>query len=451
MSLRPKKDSTLSGWGRHASVDSTLYRPEKISDLPQIPGRVIARGAGRAYTDSALNSEGAVILTERLNRFLHFDATSGTLKAEPGVTLGEILDCFVPRGWFVPVLPGTKYVTLGGAVASDVHGKNHHIEGAFSSCVKELSLLIANGEVIQCSREKNPDLFRATIGGMGLTGIIQELSIQLHAIETAYMSVRYHAKRDWEELLSFFADPNSEDHYSVAWVDALSKGGSLGRGVVMTAHHASISELTSKNSDPLILGRERTGSVSPFLGRLLLHSPAVYLFNNLYYRFNSLRAESFFQDYRTYFFPLDGVENWNICYGKKGFIQYQFVVPEAAAEKVIHSIFAKMSAAQQRVYLAVMKRFGPQAEGVLSFPMKGITLAMDLPMSQELPALCQACDEIVVEAGGRVYLSKDAFLLPEPFRAMYPRLSEWKEIKNAVDPSWRFCSDLSRRLEMERG
>lgn len=451
MDLRSKKNQSISGWGNFPVIQCNLFRPEKISQLNCFKGPLIARGLGRSYGDAALNSKNSVVSMERLNRFLDFDEGTGVLRAEAGVTIEEVLDTFVHRGWFVPVTPGTKHVTLGGCLAADVHGKNHHCNGVFSDYVKEITLSLANGEKKLCSPTKEPKLFWATVGGMGLTGIVTDISLQLIPIESSYMMVKNHATNSLESTLAFLGDPKNDDRYSVAWIDCLAVGNKLGRGIVMNGHHASSSELPSKNQTPFQIPKKNAYSIPAKIPSLFLNSTTIKLFNSFYYFSNSRKHASYVQDYQTYFYPLDAVRNWNRFYGKNGFVQYQFVVPEKSADVAIAKILEKLVKDKVPSFLAVLKRFGKKGKGQLSFPMEGYTLALDIPMSPDLTKVIASVDELVINSDGRVYLAKDALLQPDGFRAMYPKFSRWSEVKRQVDPNWVFSSDLSRRLKMEKG
>lgn len=451
MNLRSKQNQSISGWGNYPVVQSDIFRPEKVSQLNRINGPLIARGLGRSYGDASLNSEKSVVSMERLNRFLAFDEEKGILRAETGVTIEEVLDIFVPRGWFVPVTPGTKHVTLGGCLAADVHGKNHHCNGAFSDYVKEITLSLANGEIRQCSPTKEPDLFWATVGGMGLTGIVTDLSLQLIPIESSFIKVKNHATDSLESTLEYLGEQKNDDRYSVAWIDCLASGKKLGRGVVMNGHHATTSELSINSQNPFKTSKKKTYSIPAKIPSMFLNSTSIKLFNEFYFWINGRKKVPSIQDYQTYFYPLDSVQNWNHFYGKNGFVQYQFVVPEKKADAAIAKILEKLAKDKVPPYLAVLKRFGKEGNGYLSFPMEGYTLALDIPMSPDLPKAITAVDEIVINYDGRVYLAKDALLQPESFRAMYPKFTRWSEVKRRIDPQWEFSSDLSRRLKMEEG
>lgn len=440
----------LNGWGRYPRQQCTLSRPERYAGL--MPSEsVIARGQGRAYGDAALNENGHVLLTERVNRFLEFDETSGRLRAEAGVTFDEILNTFVPWGWFPKITPGTRYVSLGGALAADVHGKNHHHEGTFSAAVNSIKLITADGEQCDCSPAESSDLYWATVGGMGLTGIIGEVEMALHPIESAYIEATHHRARNLDEAFSLFENEVRDEPYSVAWIDCLSKGANLGRSVVMAGRHAELDDLESglRNS-PLELANRGVKNFPVDLPGWVLNPLTVSAFNSLYYRVEGRKQQPFITDYQKFFYPLDAIGKWNRLYGRNGFLQYQCVLPLESSHAGIQQLLERLSRAGIASFLAVLKRMGREGKGMLSFPMEGYTLALDIPIKGEkVFELLGELDTIVVEHGGRVYLAKDARLDAEHFKAMYPRFDEWLEVKKSIDPENCFSSSLSRRLGLE--
>jgi FAD/FMN-containing dehydrogenase len=439
--------TAISGWGRYPVQTCELERPERYADLHAAAASVIARGQGRSYGDAALNENRRVLLTERVSRLLEFDVEKGILRAEAGATLAEILDVIMPKGWFLPVTPGTKFVSLGGCVAADVHGKNHHHDGSFGDHVVAIEMILADGTRATCSPAEKPELFWATVGGMGLTGIIGEVTLKLIPIVSAHMMVRHHAAANLEQLFQHLQNPAIDDRYTVAWIDSLAAGQQLGRGIAMCGHHAAVEELPAGFGNALATkpGRSRT---MPFdLPGWALNPFSIGAFNALYYRRESNKQQPFLTGYDPYFYPLDAIGRWNRLYGKRGFVQYQCVIPDSAAFDGIKSLLQELSGSRRPSFLAVLKRFGAQGRGMLSFPLAGYTLALDLPIRDEgLFMLLNKLDEIVLRHGGRVYLAKDARLSADAFRAMYPRYGEWLEIKKAVDPQNRFSSSLARRL-----
>ena len=439
--------TSISGWGRYPVESCELERPERYTELRPTAAGLIARGQGRSYGDAALNNNGRVLLTERVNRLLELDAEQGILRAEAGVTLAEILDVIVPKGWFLPVTPGTKFVSLGGCVAADVHGKNHHHDGSFGDHVLGMEMILADGRRMSCSATENPALFWATAGGMGLTGIIGEVTLKLVPVQNGSMMVRHHAAGNLEQLFKLLEDPAKDDRYTVAWLDSLARGQQLGRGIAMFGHHAATEELPVdfKSSD-----KAKSSRSIPFdLPPLLLNPLSVGAFNALYYQHEGGKREPFLCDYDRYFYPLDAIGHWNRLYGKRGFVQYQCVIPEKTAFDGVKALLQKLSGSRRPSFLAVLKRFGAQGRGLLSFPMAGYTMALDLPIRDDgLFVLLDELDKIVLQHGGCVYLAKDARLSADSFRAMYPRYEEWLRIKNVVDPKNVFSSSLSRRLRI---
>ena len=444
-----KLTTKISGWGNYPISPATVTRPERYHQLKIVEDMTIARGMGRSYGDASLNSSQHVILMTRLNRFLSFDPIRGLLRTEAGISLEEILDTFVPRGWFLPVTPGTKFATLGGSIAADIHGKNHHVDGTLGAHIREIELILADGSHRRCSPSREPDLFWATIGGMGLTGIIAEATLQLIPIESSFISVTHRAAKNLDQVLDFLEDPKMDDKYSVAWIDCLTKGIHFGRSLLMTGHHASRAELPSKIKNPLKIPPGKTLSVPFHCPSWFLNSWSIKAFNSFYYRFQSRKEEPFIADYNHFFYPLDGIQGWNKFYGKRGFLQYQFVVSSQNARKTLHNVLTTLTSNRCAPFLAVLKRFGEEGKGFLSFPRAGYTLALDFPISDSLFPLLDHLDEIVLANEGRIYLAKDARMQPQMFRAMYPRYEKWRTIKTQIDPQNRLSSDLSRRLQME--
>lgn len=439
--------TTLSGWGRYPRQTCELERPERYADLhadlhAEAHG-VIARGQGRSYGDASLNEHGRVLLTERVNRMLDFDVERGVLCAEAGVTLAEVLQLIVPHGWFLPVTPGTKFVSLGGCVAADVHGKNHHHDGGFGEHVLSIELILADGSRKICSASEQAELFWATVGGMGLTGVIGEVSLQLVRIDNPAMMVRHHAAENLEQLFALMQDDSIDDRYTVAWIDSMAKRGQFGRGVLMCGHHAVAEDLPRA----LKFVQKRQRAIPFDFPAFVLNPASIAAFNALYYRREGAKSGPFLSHYDPYFYPLDSIGEWNRLYGKRGFVQYQCVIPDAQAYEGIKALLQALSDSGRPSFLAVLKRLGAQGSGMLSFPLAGYTLALDLPIRDAgLFSLLSGLDEIVLRHGGRVYLAKDARLSAEAFRAMYPRYEEWRRIKRTVDPHNLFSSSLARRL-----
>jgi decaprenylphospho-beta-D-ribofuranose 2-oxidase len=439
----------LSGWGRHPVEAATLSQPDTASDVEsrvrtETHSRLIARGLGRAYGDSALCRDGTVVGTERLDRFIAFDAATGILEAEAGVSFAEIIRTFLPRGWFLPTTPGTKFVTLGGAIASDVHGKNHHRVGSFGSFVESIDLVVGDGTTIRCSRREHAELFYATLGGMGLTGFILRARFRLVPVETSRVTVAYRKARDLDSALGIFAEGDQACEHSVAWIDCMAGGGSLGRSVVMQGSPTPRSELPAA-TDPLALPRRRPRSV-PLTPPISLLSPwSVRAFNAAFY---NLHAETTkVVDLDTFFYPLDAILHWNRLYGPKGFVQYQAFFPRATSRDGLVRLLQCVVASGAASFLAVLKSCGESDGGLLSYLEPGHTLALDIPYRPvETDELCRRLDAILLDHGGRLYLAKDALTSAAAFHQMYPRLQQFQDVKRRYDPGNRFVSSQAIRL-----
>jgi decaprenylphospho-beta-D-ribofuranose 2-oxidase len=449
------REMKLTGWGRYPATDARVYRPEKIAELAAIvtgnSSSLIARGAGRAYGDAALNDRNRVVDLQRLNRMISFDESRGTLRCEAGVTIAEIIQVFLARGFFPPVTPGTRFVTLGGSIAADVHGKNHHRDSSLAAHVTSLDLMLASGEVRRCSRDQNPDLFWATVGGMGLTGVILEVEIRLRRIESAWIEGEVIRVKDVDQAIEAFERADREYQYSVAWIDCASGGASLGRSVIDLGNFAPVASLDPKRrTEPFAIRHSTRASVPFDLPNFALSSWSVRAFNTAYYAIHARAAKRTLVDYDRFFYPLDSIHHWNRIYGKRGFVQYQCVWPAVESRAGLIETLESIGRSRRGSFLTVLKKFGPQ-EGMLSFPMPGYTLALDFPIDDGLFPFLDTLDEMVLRRGGRVYLAKDARMKPAMFRAMYPNLPRWRAIKNECDPNDRFSSSLSRRLAIERG
>ena len=441
----------LAGWGRFPTQCCQVARPEKRRELTDaVASRdvvdVVARGLGRSYGDAALNQGSGVVLNEKLDRFLSFDSLTATLHAEGGASFADIISTFVPRGFFLSVAPGSKHVTLGGAIACDVHGKNHHRVGAISHFVDEIELLTANGVTLVCSREQNAEAFWATLGGMGLTGVIVSAKLRLLPIESAYIETKYTRTPNLSATLAAF-ESTADAEYSVAWIDCLSSGADLGRSVVIEGAHAS-GERARQNveGDVLALELPKKKGVPIDLPGFVLNPYTVKKFNDYYYANHP--TDNKLTSLETFFYPLDKIEGWNKIYGSRGFVQYQCALPINNAPAVLTELLETIAASGQAAFLAVLKRMGAADDAPLGFPLDGYSLALDIPMMPDTVGFCGRLDAITVAAGGRVYLAKDATTTPENFRQMYPRLGEFEAAKRHLDPDDRFASSLSRRLKI---
>jgi decaprenylphospho-beta-D-ribofuranose 2-oxidase len=431
----------ISGWGQYPKEICHLTRPEKYRNLMAESKSVIARGQGRSYGDASLNKDNIVTLTQRLNRFLAFDKTRGILTCESGITLKEILDVIVPAQWFLPVTPGTQYASLGGCLASDVHGKNHHHTGTISKYVIAFELITAENKKILCTPQDQSALFWATLGGMGLTGIIGTIVLKLIPMPSREMIVCHHTANNLEQAFSYLSEPALDDEYKVAWIDSLNDSKKMGRGIIMAAHHAKMDEISPRYKRKLA----KTINLPFNLPSCFLNSYSIKFFNDQYFNKQSQKKQHFIMDYQQYFYPLDNITHWNRLYGKKGFVQYQCVLPEEKSYEGIKQILQL----QKLSFLAVLKKLGHQSQGFLSFPMPGYTLALDIPYRGEKTLkLLNAFDEIVLSHQGRIYLAKDAALSSDHFRQMYPKYLEWLIIKQKIDPENIFSSSLSRRLKI---
>jgi decaprenylphospho-beta-D-ribofuranose 2-oxidase len=427
-----------SGWGRFPSVEGEVIVPRDFRELRSAvaSGPVTPRGLGRSYGDSSLGQRMVDMTT--FDSFIEFDDGAGTLTVEAGVSLLELLRVLVPRGWFLPVTPGTRFVTVGGAIASDVHGKNHHKDGTFSQHVLSLELLVASGEVLTVSRDLHPELFHATCGGMGLTGIIVRATFTLRRINSRNVDETVIKAPDLGGALAAFEE-NPDVTYSVAWIDLLARGNSLGRSLVMLGDHADDGELAVE-TDSAVTGVPFTMPAG------ILNPLTVRAFNTCYYRRIRRPVARHRVGFEPYFYPLDKVAEWNRLYGKQGFIQYQLAIPLSSGADVLREIVERIAAAGLASPLAVLKLFGPANDNHLSFPIEGYTLALDFRATREALRLADELDRLVLDAGGRLYLTKDARMSEETFRASYRRIDEFEAVRKEYGASGVFVSEQSRRL-----
>ncbi|MDG2334291.1 MAG: FAD-binding oxidoreductase [Myxococcota bacterium] len=441
----------LAGWGNFPVENCTLYRPQGLEELRSVLGRrqeldFISRGQGRSYGDAALNARRGVILTHGSGEGMHLDTASGTLECLAGTTLAEILDYAVPRGYSLGITPGTKRISLGGAIAADVHGKNHHKEGTISHQLLGFSLLTAEGNILDCSREENSDLFWATLGGMGLTGVILGVRLALKASTTAYVTSSNERCRDLDDVLTRMEEGDRRYDYAVAWIDCLAKGRALGRSILMRANPAELEDLApARRERPHHVPSRLRPSVPLFLPGWVLNPWSMRAFNAAFY--TAHRNQRQILDFDRYFYALDRVEHWNRVYGRRGALQYQVVLPSAQAREGLVALLERIVDRGLASFLAVLKTTGPANSSPLSFPIEGVSLALDFPNTGAgLFSLLDDLDAVTLAHGGRVYLAKDSRLSPENFRAMYPRMDEFNAVKARYDPEGLFSSSLARRI-----
>ena len=429
----------LHGWGHYPAVDSLLVEPATIRALcaamTAMSGPCIARGMGRSYGDASLATQ--TLGMARLDHLIAFDRTQGVLACSAGIRLAEILQVIVAQGWFLPVLPGTGEVSVGGAIAADIHGKNHHQAGSFCDYVDRIQLLIADGQIVTCSREVEPDLFHATAGGMGLTGIIVSAELRLQPIESSFIDELVLATANLSATLAALAD-NDHRPYVVAWIDVNQRDQRRGRGLVLLGEHAAEGGFAGVPQASLTIPCSFPAGC--------FNRPLVRMFNAVYHWRGTRQGERRRIHYSHYFFPLDRLAHWNRLYGERGFVQHQCVVPMASAPQALDALLACVAASQLGSPLAVLKRFGPGNNNLLSFPHEGLTLTIDLPMTAHTLALCARLDDIVVDHGGRLYLAKDASMSTTTFRRGYPRWERMQEIRARYGALAKFGSLQSARL-----
>jgi len=441
--------TTLSGWGANLRVDCYLREPETPEQAAAWLDRAgsIARGLGRSYGDAAVNAGGQVLGMTRVSRYLGFDESTGTLRCEAGVSLEQIIRDFAPRGWFPMITPGTKLVTIGGCIANDIHGKAHHAQGSFSNCVEAMTLLLASGEVVVTSRQANPELFFANFGGMGLLGIVLDATIRLRKIDTTYFHQKSLRVANLGQLLATLDEQDQLFPYSVSTLDVFATGSQLGRGVVTVGDHARLDELPlSLRAEPLRVAPRARLTVPFELPELTLNRLSMRLVNAVIQRIQAGARP--IGHYEGFFYPLDKLLHWNRGYGRRGFTQYQFVIPFADGERRLRELLTCILASGELPFLNVLKRLGKESPGGLSFPKEGYTLAIDFPIRRHTPELLRRLDRMVLDAGGRVYLGKDSFLEADMFRAMYPETERWLALKAKYDPNGVFTSNLARRLRL---
>jgi len=443
----------LSGWGRTAPSAADVVSPASTGEVESVlaappPRGVLARGLGRSYGDAAQNAGGTVVDATARSGIGAFDEETGRLRVDAGTSLDRVMRALVPRGWFVPVTPGTRFVTVGGAVASDIHGKNHHRVGTWCAHVDELTLATPTG-TLTVGPDRDPDLFWATAGGMGLTGVVVDATVAMTPIETSRAVVDTDRAEDLETCMALLAEGDERHEYTVAWIDLLPARGRVGRSVVTRGRFARRDELPSAlRRDPLGFAPESLGTLPPLIPVNLMTDRRIRLFNEAWYRRAPRSRRGEIQSISRFFHPLDGIEHWNRAFGPRGVIQWQILVP-FGCEDVLTEVAESFAAAKVATLIGVLKRFGAANPGPLSFPMPGWTLSLDMPAGgPRTVALLDRLDRLVAEAGGRIYLTKDSRMDPALVPRMYPRLDEWRAVRARVDPDGVVASDLGRRLAL---
>lgn len=436
---------TVANWSNYPSVKSDESSFSTIIQLDELmkqnrPSSI--RGLGRCYGDASLSDH--IISTLKFDKIIEFDKQLGIFECEPGISLANILEIIVPKGWFLPVTPGTKYITIGGAVASDVHGKNHHAEGSFSTHVIEMDVITAMGK-ITCSSIINTDLFRATCGGMGLTGLVSRVRFKLKKIETAYIRQVQVKAANLDEIIDLF-EQYRQSTYTMAWIDCLKGGNSFGRSILMAGEHALETDLPKIKKNELLVKPPKLKLAIPFyFPSFALNTLTIKAFNFLYYTKNLKKESHDIVSYDPFFYPLDAISGWNKMYGKKGFVQYQFVLPIDNGKVGLIAILAKIRKKGMGSFLAVLKLFGKQ-ESLIAFPMEGYTLALDFPIKKGLFEFLDELDKIVLDYGGRLYMTKDARMKADTFWKSYSHAAEFLQIINQYNSAQQFKSSLSERL-----
>ena len=429
---------TISGWGGYPKINSEVISPKNLDEYKiNLKKTLIARGKGRSYGDSA--NYKTVLQTNFLNKIIHFDKINGLITCEAGITIKSILENIIPSGWFIPVSPGTSFATLGGSIASDVHGKNHHVLGSFGEHVKGIRIMLGNGNIENISCDNNSDLFHATCGGMGLTGIILSATIKLISIKSSQIIQTELKSNSLEETCSIFEE-NQKAQYSVAWLDCFAREKFIGKGIITLGEHSEKGNLNFNIKKKI--------NISNNFPSFILNKYSISIFNKLYYAYHKNNRKKFVHLF-DYFYPLDKINNWNRLYGKNGFIQYQFVIPNDQVVKNLKLILNKISEFGISPFLGVLKKFGKQNDNLLSFPMSGYTLAMDIKIDKKLFKSIQELDKIVIDLGGRIYLTKDSLMKEETFKNSYIKWEQFEKIREKYGAVSKFRSDQSLRLGLK--
>ena len=439
----------MSGWGGYPAKKVNIIYPTNLNQiLIEIKkSELIARGNGRAYGDSAINEKNTINM-KYFNHILSFDDKLGILVAESGVLLEDIINTFLPRGWFPYVTPGSKFVTVGGLLAADVHGKNHHKDGTFRNFVEWFEIIDSKGEIKKCSKNENKDLFEWTIGGMGLTGIIIRAAIKLRPVETCWIKQKIYVAENIDQTLDLF-EKSMDATYSVAWINSTKYGSNIGQSLVILGEHATLDDLSKKiRSNPLRLKKNKKKNIPFYFPNWLLNKKLVKIFNSIYYLIGKNIAKEKLVYWDNYFYPLDNVLGWNKIYGRRGFVQYQCVLPLKNSKKGLIELLEEIEKSNVSSFLSVLKRFGEQT-GNFSFPMEGYTIALDFPVNKKTFELLENLDEITLKHGGRFYLAKDARMKKEIFKKSDDtRIKDFINFRKQNGYDKNYISSQSSRLEL---
>lgn len=437
----------VTNWGNYPRIESDVeefVQADELKDKLAESNGLITRGMGKCYGDAALSHN--IISTQQFDKIIELNETEAWIHCQSGVSLADILDLIVPKGFFLPVTPGTKFISVGGAIAADIHGKNHHKEGSFSNHLEFFTLLTASGETFTCSKTENADLFWATCGGMGLTGVILEAKFSLKRIETAFIKQERIVCKNLKEMMEAF-EATSDGTYSMSWIDCFAKGKEMGKGIILNGEHATVDELPNKlKAKPLELPNKLKLGIPFYLPPFILNQLSIKAFNFLLYRLQKAKPGTEIVDYDSYFYPLDSINNWNRMYGRRGFTQYQCVFPKETSYQGLSEVLEIASKSSHGSFLAVLKMFGVQEQNYLGFPCSGYTLALDFPVNKKVFAMLEKFDEVVAKYGGRVYLAKDVRVKPKTFKVMYSNKPEFAKVLEKYNPQEKFSSLLSQRV-----
>jgi hypothetical protein len=428
----------ISGWGQYPKIDANLFYPENKSQCFDYIKKksLIPRGSGKSYGDSA-NADN-VLQSLKINKVLKFDKINGVITCEAGVTFRDLITIIVPEGWFFPVTPGTSYLTIGGAIAADVHGKNHHNEGSFSDYILNMDMILGSGDFVSVSKKVLPDLFYATCGGMGLTGFIFSATIKLKRITSSKIIQSIQVSKSLEEVCESF-ERFSSANYSVAWLDTIATGKDFGKSIFFLGNHADNKDFVIEKFKPLNLPMK--------IGSFIINKYTMNVFNKIYYKRSSIKSNNkSLIDINNFFYPLDKIKNWNLIYGNKGFTQYQFVIPKKNSILNLKKILKTISDNNEYSSLAVLKLLGKNNNNYLSFPMEGLTLALDFKLSNSIIKLIKFLDEMIVDMNGKIYLAKDALMKEDVFKKTYTKWREFENVRHKYSAVGKFSSTQSRRL-----